>query len=91
MLPEPGNEGEPGSGEKSNYATWILLVSLLIVGAIVAGLAAYYIRKRQSRNSNSGVHQGTQRRNKKRGYGLQDEREDDSDEENDLSEPMQDQ
>ena len=63
------------------------MAALLIVGAIIASLVVFYIRKRQARrNSNSGVHGNSSRgKSKRRGYGLQDEREEDSDEENDLS------
>ena len=90
VQPLPHNPDHQGVDDTSHKATWILLAALLIVGAIIAGLVVFYIRKRQARrNSNSGVHGNSSRgRSKRRGYGLQDEREEDSDEENDLSQPM---
>ena len=57
VQPLPNNPDHKGVEDTSHKATWVLLAALLVVGAIIAGLVVFYIRKRQAqRNSNSGVH-----------------------------------
>ena len=81
-IPDPDQDGSANP-----ETSWILLVIIMAAAAaIIILFACWYRRKRAAGSEQSPqVRQSSKsQRNKKRGYGLQDEREDDSDEENDF-------
>ena len=62
----------------------ILLIVFLVAAAMIIGIFVYWYRKKNSSTSSRRLESVSWERGKKRGYGLHDEKEDDSDEESDL-------
>ena len=84
ILPTPGtDEPTPGQGSSATRKNAIFLIIALLIIAIATCAAVYYCKKRSARQKEAEKVHGRQARGKK-GYAMQDEREDDSDEEDNL-------
>ena len=78
----------PDPNEEPSYYTTknavFLIIALVVIAVLVCG-AVYWCRKRSSNSRDAQVGQGRSKRGKKKGYSMQDERDDDSDEEESIA------
>ena len=83
IIPSPRPEGPDQSNSESHeILSIILLVVFLLAAFAIIGIFVYWFRKKDS--SSRRLESVSWERGKKRGYGIDDEKEDDSDEESDL-------
>ena len=85
IIPSPEPEAPDQSNQESNeQLSLILSIVFFFAAAIIIGIFVYWFRKKNSSTSSRRLESVSWERGKKRGYGIDDEKEDDSDEESDL-------
>lgn len=82
VLPPHGTDTEPGEGTSMSMNAVFLIIAILVIAILTCG-AVFYCKRRSKRNKETDrVHERSSRG--KKGYQMHDEKDDDSDEEDNL-------